>query len=253
MPRRRAAGAPARARRRRARPEGARVGLPREYFPADLDAGVRAGARPRHRSRAGAGRRRCARCRCRTRSTRCRPTTSWRPPRRRRTWPGSTACDTGRARPAGTATDVAALSRHPRRGLRPRGAPPHPGRHLRAERRLLRRLLRQGTGRCARCIAEDFQQGLRERASTSCSRRPRRRPRSGRARRPATRCRCTRRHLRLRGQPGRPAGHEPPRRPHARACRSARQLIAPDVRGGSGCSPPRRRSSGSSSATEEVR
>ncbi len=43
--------------------------------------------------------------------------------------------------------DVAARSIAPRgRGIRPRGAPPHPGRHLRAERRLLRRLLRQGTG-----------------------------------------------------------------------------------------------------------
>ena len=78
---------------------------------------------------------------------------------------------------------------HARRGLRRRGQAPHHARHVRLERRLSRRLLREGAagaGEAPRRLRR-----ARSRQSTSSPRRPRRRRRSGSARRPPTRCRCT--------------------------------------------------------------
>jgi aspartyl-tRNA(Asn)/glutamyl-tRNA(Gln) amidotransferase subunit A len=78
---------------------GLRIGLPREYFPDDLHPGVAAAlARVKDRIRElGAELREC---RCPTRSTRCRPITSSRRPRRRQTWPGTMGCGTVPARSA---------------------------------------------------------------------------------------------------------------------------------------------------------
>ena len=106
--------------------------------------------RPRSRRSVAAGRRVAARRRrrdrsrspCRTRNTRCRPITSSRRPRRRRTWRAMTACGSGCASPGDTLDDM--YERDPRRRVRRRGAAPRADRHLRAVGRLLRRLLPEG-------------------------------------------------------------------------------------------------------------
>ena len=59
-------------------------------------------------------------------------------PRRRRTWPASTACASACA---STPTDLVGSTRDPQRRLRPRGQAAHHARHLRPLRRLLRGLL----------------------------------------------------------------------------------------------------------------
>ena len=130
------------------------------------------------------------RCRFPTRSTRCRPTTSWRRPRRRPTSPATTACATA-PRKVGPGGDIRALYQATRgRGLRPRGPAPDPGGHLRAERRATTTPTigrRSGSGRGSRTTS-----GAPSPAgSTCCSRRPRPPRPSGRARRPKTRSRCT--------------------------------------------------------------
>ena len=110
--------------------------------------GRRHGGRDRHA--VGAGRRvaegrrapRSSRCRCRTPSTRCRPTTSWRRRRPRRTSRAMTACATACAQPGRDVIGMYEKTRAERlwRG----GAPAHHDRHLCALRRLLRRLLSAG-------------------------------------------------------------------------------------------------------------
>ena len=103
-------------------------------------------------------------------------------PLRRRALRLSHRADAGR-RPA---RDVRADAR---RGLRRRGEAAHHARDVRPERRLPRRLLREGAagaGEGARRLHARVRN-----AWTSSPRRPRRRRRSGSARRPPTRCRCT--------------------------------------------------------------
>ena len=76
-----------------------------------------------------------------------------------------------------------------RRGLRRRGEAAHPGRHLRALARLLRRVLPEGAAdppADRRRFRRAFEQLRRDHRA-----RPRRPSRSSSARRPTTRCRCT--------------------------------------------------------------
>ena len=90
-----------RGRARAAASRGCALGVPDEYFVRRHGPRGRAGGARRDRRRCeklGATHR--ARCRCRTPSTRWPPTTSSRPPRRRRTWRATTACSTGCASPA---------------------------------------------------------------------------------------------------------------------------------------------------------
>ena len=122
-------------------------------------------------------------------ATRCRPTTSSRRPKPRPTSRATTASGTARARRA--AGDVRALYRATRgQRLRRRGAAPHPGRHLRAERRLLRRVLRQGAG--VRALhRRRFRRGLRVGRGPAVHADDADHRRSGPARRPTIRSRCT--------------------------------------------------------------
>ena len=134
--------------------------------------------------------RRSSTSRCRTPATRCRPTTSSRRPRRRPTWRASTACATGCV-PPGPADDVRAVYRATRgAGLRRRGPAAHPARHLRAERRLLRRVLREGAAG-ARADRRRLPPRVRRRAWTCCSRRPRPTPAFRAGAKLETRSRCT--------------------------------------------------------------
>ena len=92
---------------------------------------------------------------------------------------------------SGPAGDIRALYQATRgEGFGPEVQPPDPGRHLRAERRVLRRLLSEGAAH-AGADRRRLPAGLRRAAWTCCSRRPRRRRRSRRARRPKIRWRCT--------------------------------------------------------------
>ena len=88
--------------------------------------------------------RRSATFRCRTRISRSPSTTSSRLPNVRRTSRASTACDTG------CASKGDGLPRHVRghalQRFRRGGHAPHPARHVRPLRRLLRRVLSQGEG-----------------------------------------------------------------------------------------------------------
>ena len=72
---------------------GLTVGLPQEYFPADLDAGVAAALR-RTLRRSRSSVERPAWSRCPTRLMRCRPTTSSRRRKQRRIWRAMTVCAT---------------------------------------------------------------------------------------------------------------------------------------------------------------
>ena len=149
--------------------------------------------------------------------------------------------------------DVADMYRaHPRRGLRPRGAPPHPGRHLRAERRLLRRLLRQGAGG-PRAHRRGFPEG-RSPSGVDLLFTPTTPTPAFQAGEKADDpvAMYLRRHLRLRHQPRRAAGDEHPGRPERRPPRRRPDHRARCSRS-SACSPPPRCSSGVVSATEEVR
>ena len=83
-----------------------------------------------------------------------------------------------------------ALPGHAGRGLRRRGAAPDPGGHLRAERRLLRRLLPEGAAG-AGAHRRRLPAGLRLRRGPAAHARPRPRRPSRRARRPRIRSRCT--------------------------------------------------------------
>lgn len=75
---------------------GLTIGLPREYFrPTSTPASAPRSTRPSPRS--GNSAPRCGRCRSRTPGSRCPRITSWRRPRRRPTWPASTACATAPA------------------------------------------------------------------------------------------------------------------------------------------------------------
>ena len=168
---------------------------------AGLRVGVVGGAHRRRRRRPERAERRRARgdrargrrcrrsigCPCRAACTDCPRTTSSRRPRRRRTSPATTACATGCA---STATDAADMNARTRQsGLRSRGQAPDHARHLRAVRRLLRRVLRQG----AAGPHADHPRLRRPRssASTCCCRRRRRPRRSRSARRRAIRSPCT--------------------------------------------------------------
>ena len=101
---------------------GLRIGLPREYFPPDLHAGVASALRRTREAVEQLGADRRARCRCRTRATRCRPTTSWLRPRRPRIWPATTACATARARSGPRATSGRSIRPPAARGSAPRSA-----------------------------------------------------------------------------------------------------------------------------------
>ena len=164
------------------------AGHPERVFPGGHGPGGRGGGARGHRHPGAGGRAASCPCRCPTPATPSRPTTSSarrRPPRTSR---ATTASATGTGRPTRRSLEEL-ISRHPGRGIRGRGqAADHP-RHLRAARRLLRGLLRQG-------------------AAGAAPDRRRLRPRLHRLRRPAdahlaharlqaggegrtTRCRCT--------------------------------------------------------------
>ena len=98
--------------------------------------------RRRRSTRCGHAARQSSTSSCRTRSTRSRSTTSSRPRRRARTshatTASATACGIAERR---SGRDVRELARQ---GLRRRGETTHHARHLRAQRRLLRRVLSEG-------------------------------------------------------------------------------------------------------------
>ena len=105
-------------------------------------------------------------------------------PRRAPTWRATTACKYGRS--AGDEDLLDNYLRTRGAGLRGGGEAPDHARHLRPVRRLLRRLLRQGTAG-----AHPDQGRVRRspgRSSTRCSRRPRRPSPSRSAPRPTIRC-----------------------------------------------------------------
>ncbi len=81
-----------------------------------------------------------------------RPTTSSPRPRRPRTWRATTASVTARA-PAARAACASCTRETRRAGLRRGGEAPHHARHLRAQRRVLRRLLPARRRRSAPCCA----------------------------------------------------------------------------------------------------
>ena len=86
--------------------------------------------------------RRSSRWTCHTPTTALPPTTSWRPPRRRRTSPATTASASGIRSATGTCSADYLATRGTGFGAEVQAA--HHARHLRAVRGLPRRLLRQG-------------------------------------------------------------------------------------------------------------
>ena len=79
------------------------IGVPREYFGGRARRRGRAAVRDGARRSTRGSARRSRRCRCRTARTPSRPTTSWPRPRRRATWPATTACTTAIGRRSSTA------------------------------------------------------------------------------------------------------------------------------------------------------
>ena len=126
---------------------GVRIGVPRALLEQGVDADVSRAFDDGARHAARRAARRSSTSSCRTRGTPS-PSTTWsRPPRRARTSRATTACATASVRRAepGTTHDLRTMyARHARAGLRRRGEAPHHARHLRAERRLLRRVLPEG-------------------------------------------------------------------------------------------------------------
>ena len=119
----------------------------------------------------------------------CPPTTSSRRASAHRTWRATTASATACAPTASTPTRIEMMFATRGLGLRPRGEAAHHARHLRAVGRLLRGLLRPGA-EGAHARHPRLRGGVRATSTSSC-RPPRPRRRSGSARRPTIRWRCT--------------------------------------------------------------
>ena len=167
---------------------GTVIGVPREYFPEGLHPGVAAASRRALERMKALGRRDPRRLAAAHEVRRAH--LLHRRAGRGVEQPGALrrrALRPARRRGGRRARDV---PRHPRARLRSRGAAPHPARDLRAERRLLRRLLPEGAAG-ARADPRRLRARVRRPACTPCSRPPRRRPRSSSARTSPIRSRCT--------------------------------------------------------------
>ena len=146
-------------------------------------------------------------------------TTSSRPPRRARTSRATTACATAAARrtrrAAGRCTRARATT-----GFGAGGEAPHHARHVRAERRLLRRVLPEGAAGADAHPAR-LRRGVRARRRRRDADEPDAAVQDRRARRGSA-ADVSRRHLHRQREPRRPAGDQRPVRLHAgRVCRSA--------------------------------